>query len=71
MAMNFTPLVFTSPMQPFLAGFLLASVLQKGGDCMNIVEAIPADVPTGFEVLFASGLRVAVRVEVLEPERVQ
>ena len=56
-----------NPMVPFLARALIGLLLKDGRDLMKIVEVIPGEVaPYGFEVQFASGLRVSVKVETLE-----
>lgn len=72
MTTKFTPLVFTDPMQAFLAGALLGLTDRHCRQFMKIIDIVPGNTaPNGFEVLFASGLHVAVRVEVLEPAKVQ
>lgn len=59
------------PMQAFLAGALLGLCDKHCRDLMKIAEVVPGNTaPTGFEVQFASGLRLAVRVEVLKPAEV-
>ena len=55
------------PMQPFLAGALLGMLLKEGKEFMKIVEVYPGEyAPTGFGVLCESGLRLSVKVEVVE-----
>ena len=58
------------PMIPFLAGWL-AGVLDKDGrSCMKIVE-VEVTTRNGFDVTFASGARLAVRINQVQEERTQ
>ena len=58
----------TDPMQAFLAGAMWGMLDKHGRDFMKIVEIIPGNAaPTGFEVQFASGLRLQVSVDVINP----
>ena len=54
------------PMRAFLAGWLLSSLSNEGREAMKIVDVVPGHVaPYGFEVTFASGIRVAVKIDEL------
>ena len=53
--------------QAFLPGALMGMLHREGREIMKIVEVGTGnEAPTGFEVRFASGLKLAVRVSVLE-----
>lgn len=55
-----------NPMVSLLSGLLLGLLSREGREYLKIVEFTADGAPAGFEVLLASGLRLGVRVEVLE-----
>jgi hypothetical protein len=60
-------LVRDNPMQPLLAGALMAMLDDHGRELMKIARIEHGSLsPTGFEVRFASGLKLGVKVVVLE-----
>ncbi len=56
------------PMIPFLTGWLMGAVDQRGIECMKIVS-VRFKSNNCFEVEFASGLRLWVAVSEVEEER--
>ena len=54
-------------MQVFLSGWLLGTLHKEGREAMKITKMEPGELtPYGFEVTFASGLKIGVRTELLE-----
>ena len=51
-------------MRLFLSGWLLGSLLGDGRMAMKITAVQASSDPPGFRVLFASGIRLIVKVEV-------
>jgi hypothetical protein len=53
-----------NPMVPFLTGWLAATCVARGNDCMKVEEIIALRTDC-FEVKFHSGLRVVVTTKVV------